>query len=65
MNKNIVEGNWKAFKGKVREKWGKITDDELDELKGKEEQLAGRIEERYGTARDQIEKELDQIAKSL
>lgn len=65
MNKSIAEGNWKVFKGKVRERWGKLTDDELDQLKGKQDQIAGRIQERYGTARDEIERELEKLRKSL
>lgn len=58
MNWDRVEGNWKQFKGKVREKWGKLTDDDFDVIAGKRENLIGKIQERYGIARDQAEKEL-------
>ncbi|MFK3662069.1 CsbD family protein [Scandinavium sp. NPDC088450] len=58
MNEDRISGNWKQFKGKVKEKWGKLTDDDLDVIEGKREQLAGRIQERYGYAKDQAEKEM-------
>ena len=58
MNWDRVEGNWKQFKGKVREKWGKLTDDDCDVIAGKRENLIGKIQERYGIARDEAEKEL-------
>src|ERR1051325_8743182 len=47
MNWDTIEGNWKQFKGHVQEKWGKLTDDNLDAIAGKREQLAGKIEETY------------------
>ncbi len=58
MNWDRVEGNWKQFKGKVREKWGKLTDDDFDEVSGKRENLLGKIQERYGIARDEADKQL-------
>ena len=58
MDWNRVEGNWKQVKGKVKEKWGKLTDDQLDVIAGKREQLIGAIQESYGVAKDQAEKEL-------
>ncbi|WP_413498499.1 CsbD family protein [Buttiauxella gaviniae] len=58
MNEDLISGNWKQFKGKVKEKWGQLTDDDLDVVEGKREQLAGRIQERYGYNKDQAEKEL-------
>lgn len=58
MNEDRISGNWKQFKGKVKEKWGKLTDDDLDVIEGKREQLSGRIQERYGYAKDQAEKEM-------
>lgn len=58
MNWERVEGNWLQFKGKVREQWGKLTDDDMDVIKGKRDQLAGRIQERYGLAKDDAEKQL-------
>ena len=48
MNSDIIEGNWKQLKGKLKEQWGKLTDDDLDVIEGKREVLAGKIQERYG-----------------
>ena len=55
MNWDEIEGNWKQFKGLVQEKWGKLTDDNLDTIAGKRDQLAGRIQETYGITKDQAE----------
>jgi uncharacterized protein YjbJ (UPF0337 family) len=60
MNWDQVEGNWKQFKGKVRETWGKFTDDELDVLLGTREQFVGKLQEKYGIKREEAEKELDE-----
>jgi uncharacterized protein YjbJ (UPF0337 family) len=59
MDWNRIEGNWKQAKGKVKEKWGKLTDDDLTAINGKRDQLEGRIQERYGIARDQVRKDVD------
>ena len=56
---NRVEGNWKQITGKVKEKWGKLTDDDLANINGKREQLEGKIQERYGIARDKVRKDVD------
>lgn len=56
MNKDEVGGNWKQFKGTVKEKWGKLTDDDMTIIEGKRDQLVGKIQERYGYAKDQAEK---------
>lgn len=56
MNKDWLEGNWKQFKGAVRKKWDKLSDVDLDEIKGKEEKLVGKIQEKYGIARLEAEK---------
>jgi len=58
MNTDRVEGNWKQLKGKVKEQWGKLTDDDLTIIEGNQEQLAGRIQERYGVAKDEAEKQV-------
>ena len=65
MNWDRVEGNWKQFKGSVQEKWGKLTDDDLDVIEGKRTQLAGRLQQRYGVAKDQAEKEIDAWLKTV
>jgi uncharacterized protein YjbJ (UPF0337 family) len=59
MNWDRVEGNWKQFKGKVKEKWGQLTDDDLTAINGNREQLEGKLQERYGYAKDQARKEVD------
>jgi uncharacterized protein YjbJ (UPF0337 family) len=59
MDWNRIEGNWKQLKGHVRERWGKLTDDDFDVVNGKREQLAGKIQERYGIERDAAEKQID------
>lgn len=58
MNWDIVEGNWKQFKGKVTTRWGKLTDDHLDVIAGKRVQLAGKIQEVYGITQDEAEKQI-------
>jgi uncharacterized protein YjbJ (UPF0337 family) len=55
MNKDILEGNWKQLKGHVKEMWGRITDDELDQIAGHREQLAGMIQTKYGYTRQEAE----------
>ena len=64
MNWDQVEGNWVQFKGKVKEKWGKLTNDDLDMIKGRQEQLSGKIQERYGMAREQAEREIKEFLDS-
>jgi uncharacterized protein YjbJ (UPF0337 family) len=59
MDWNRVEGNWRRVKGKVKEKWGKLTDDDLTAINGRRDQLEGKIQERYGLAKDQSRKEID------
>lgn len=59
MNWDRIEGNWKQIKGKALEQWGKLTDDELDRIAGRREQLVGLIQERYGMAKDEAEKQFD------
>jgi uncharacterized protein YjbJ (UPF0337 family) len=58
MNKDTVEGNWKQLKGKVKEQWGKLTDDDFDVIAGKRDQLLGRIQERHGISRDEAEEQV-------
>jgi uncharacterized protein YjbJ (UPF0337 family) len=59
MNQDQIEGNWMQFKGKVKEQWGKLTDDDLDIIAGKRDQLLGRIQARHGLAKDEAEQQLD------
>jgi uncharacterized protein YjbJ (UPF0337 family) len=58
MNWDRVEGNWKQFKGKVKEQWGKLTDDNLDVIAGKRDQLAGKLQEAYGYSKDEAERQI-------
>ena len=58
MNWDRVEGNWKQFKGKVKQKWGKLTDDQLDVISGNRDELVGKIQESYGIAKDEAEKQV-------
>ena len=64
MNWDQIEGNWKEFKGKAKEKWGEITDDELDQAEGKRDQLVGLVQQKYGKAREEAEREVDAWIKS-
>ena len=57
MNEDRIEGNWKQFKGKVKEQWGKLTDDDLDVIAGKRDQLLGKLQERHGLAREAAEEQ--------
>lgn len=58
MNWDQIEGNWKQFKGKVKEKWGKLTDDDIQIIGGRKDKLLGKIQERYGIAKEAAEAEL-------
>ncbi|MES3034336.1 MAG: CsbD family protein [Gemmatimonadota bacterium] len=60
MNWDTIAGNWKNAKGKVREQWGELTDDDLDVIAGKRDQLVGKIQARYGKGRDEVEREVSE-----
>ncbi len=64
MNWERIEGNWKQVKGKAIEKWGKLTNDDLDVVAGRREQLAGKIQERYGLAKDEVESQVSAWERS-
>ncbi len=64
MNWDLIEGNWKEFKGKVRSKWGKLTDSDLDTIGGKKDALLGRLQQHYGLKKDEAERELDAFVNS-
>jgi uncharacterized protein YjbJ (UPF0337 family) len=65
MNWDQVSGKWKQFKGQVKQKWGKLTDDDLEVIAGKRDQMAGKLQERYGYGKEQAEKELDEFSRTL
>jgi uncharacterized protein YjbJ (UPF0337 family) len=64
MNRDTIEGDWKELKGKVKEQWGKLTNDRLDEIAGKREQLAGEIQQAYGVSKDEADKQIKDFQKS-
>ena len=64
MNWDTVQGNWKQMTGKVREQWGKLTDDDLDVIAGKRDMLVGKVQERYGLAREEAQKRCDDWLKA-
>ena len=64
MNKDTLEGNWKQLKGKAKERWGKLTDDQLDQAEGKRDQLVGQIQESYGKSKDEAERDVDEFKRS-
>ena len=59
INWDQVEGNWKQFKGKAQQQWGKLTNDELDRIQGRQTELAGLIQERYGKTKEEAEREIN------
>lgn len=58
MNEDTIKGNWKQFKGKIREQWGKLTNDDLEVIAGRRDQLVGRIQERFGIAREDADRQV-------
>lgn len=61
MNKEQWSGNWKQIKGKVKEAWANLTDDDIEAVQGKRDQLAGKIEERYGIAKEEAQQQLEEF----
>jgi uncharacterized protein YjbJ (UPF0337 family) len=64
MNWDRIEGNWKQLKGKIKEQWGDLTDDDLDRIAGRRDQLAGKLQETYGIGKDEAERQIDDWADS-
>lgn len=64
MNWDRIEGNWKQYKGQIRERWGKLSDDHLDVIAGKRDQLEGKLQEAYGLTKEQAKKDVDEFCKS-
>jgi uncharacterized protein YjbJ (UPF0337 family) len=64
MNTDQIEGNWKQLSGKVKEKWGKLTDNDLTQINGQRDQLVGKIQEYYGLKREEAQKQLDEFYKA-
>ncbi|MGZ8137335.1 MAG: CsbD family protein [Methylococcaceae bacterium] len=64
MNWDQIEGNWKQLKGKIKEKWADLNDDELEEIAGKRDVLLGKIQEKYGIKKEEAEKQIDEWEKT-
>ena len=64
MNWDTIKGDWKQLRGKIKEQWGDLTDDDLDRIEGKRDQLLGAVQKRYGVARDAAEKQLTEFESS-
>lgn len=62
---NNLEGNWTQFRGHVQKQWGKLTDDDLDQIQGQRDILAGKIQERYGETQMNVDRQLDEWARNL
>lgn len=58
MNKDILKGNWKQFRGEIQKQWGKLTDDDMDVINGEKDKLVGSMQERYGWNRERAEREV-------
>jgi uncharacterized protein YjbJ (UPF0337 family) len=64
MDADILKGNWKQLKGTVKKQWGKLTDDDVARIEGRQEKLAGVLQEKYGYTREEAEKEIDSFLSS-
>ena len=64
MNSDIIKGNWKEIKGKIRQQWGKFTDDDVSKMQGTYEELTGKLQSTYGYQKDQADKEIDSFLKA-
>ncbi len=65
MNWDQIKGKWSQAKGSVRAKWGELTDDEVDQIEGNREMLVGKVQEKYGLAKEEAEREVDDWSRSL
>ena len=61
MNTDIFKGQWNQLKGRVRQQWGKLTDDDVDQIQGNAEILLGKLQERYGRSKDEAQQDLDRF----
>jgi uncharacterized protein YjbJ (UPF0337 family) len=64
MNWDTAKGQWKQFRGQVQEQWGKLTDDDLDQIEGKHDQLLGAVQQRYGIAKEEAEEQVKKFETS-
>lgn len=63
MNKQTLQGNWQQLKGKAMQRWGKLTNDDIDVVRGKREEIEGKLRERYGWAEERVKKEVDEFER--
>jgi len=63
MNKDIIEGNWTELKGKVRQQWADLTDDDVEHMKGTRQELSGLLQKKFGYQQDRVEQEIDKFLK--
>ena len=63
MNTDILEGKWKQLRGEIRETWGELTDDEIEQIAGKRDKLAGTLQEKYGWSREEAERHIDDFLR--
>jgi uncharacterized protein YjbJ (UPF0337 family) len=64
MNTDQLQGKWKQMKGSIKERWGKLTDDDIDVINGRNEQLVGKIQEKYGIAKEEAQRQVDEWMRS-
>lgn len=65
LNRDVLQGKWKQIRGKVKQRWGKLTDDQLDQISGRYEELTGLIQEKYGYTREQAKQEVDAFIQKI
>jgi len=65
MNWDRIEGNWKQFRGRAQQQWGKLTNDDLNVVEGRRQELVGKVQERYGIARDEAERQVDAWIRNM
>lgn len=65
MNKNVLEGKWKQLRGAIRERWGELTNDDLDQIAGKGERLSGILQEKYGYSQMEAERQIEEFLESM
>jgi uncharacterized protein YjbJ (UPF0337 family) len=63
MNQDILKGKWLQMKGEARRQWGKLTDDDIDQIEGNAEKMAGKLQERYGWGKEEAEREIDAFVR--
>ena len=61
MNQDVLEGNWKQLRGRIRQRWARLTEDQLNVIDGKREHLAGKIQELYGLTRDEVDRQIQEF----